>query len=209
MNKIRAELYEIDMSNTVEMSRFYKKHRAYYENLNNALDKMTIEEFIVVKHKYCNALEQEKKYNDALTLLQQCYKLLDRLKNKSSEYYSNLHESTLFWEGVILGRLKKYSESNERFERLIIINPQNEKYQNWYFSNKDWIFKEKVVFWEYTLLAIMISVLLFGKFIFGEFLFYVELPIFILFIFWFIYRTIYRKVIRYREKCNLNNKSIE
>ena len=209
MDKIRTELYKIDMSNAVEMSKFYKKHRTYYENLNNALDKMTIEEFILVKHKYCNALDKEKQYNDALILAQQCYKLLDRLKGKSSEYYSSLHENTLFWEGVMLGRLKKYSESNERFEKLIIINPKNEKYQNWYFSNKDWIFKKKFDFWEYILLAIMIIVLFFGKQIFGKFLFYVELPIFILFIVWFIYRIIYRKIIKYREKNKLKNKSIE
>ena len=152
MDKIRAELYKIDMSNAVEMSKFYQKHKTYYENLNNALDKMTIEEFILVKHKYCNALDKEKQYNDALILTQQCYKLLDRLKGKSSEFYSSLHENTLFWEGVMLGRLKKYSESNERFKKLIIINPQNEKYQNWYFSNKDWIFKKKFDFWEVSLI---------------------------------------------------------
>ena len=209
MDKIRTELYKIDMSNAVEMSKFYKKHKTYYENLNNALDKMTIEEFILVKHKYCNALDKEKQYNDALILTQQCYKLLDRLKGKSSEFYSSLHENTLFWEGVMLGRLKKYSESNERFKELIIINPKNEKYQNWYFSNKDWIFKKKFDFWEYTLFAIMIIVLLFGKQIFGKFLFYVLLSVFILFIVWFIYRVIYRNIIRYREKKKLKKNSIE
>ena len=209
MDKIRTELYKVDMNNAVEMSKFYKKHKTYYENLNNALDKMTIEEFITVKHKYCNALDKENQYNDTLILTQQCYKLLDRLKGKSSEYYNSLHENTLFWEGVMLGRLKKYSESNERFEKLIIINPKNEKYQNWYFSNKDWIFKKKFDFWEYTLIVIMIIVLLFGKLIFGKFHFYVELPVFILFIVWFMYRIIYRNVIRYREKNILKNKSIE
>ncbi len=46
MDKIRTELYKVDMNNAVEMSKFYKKHKTYYENLNNALDKMTIEEFM-------------------------------------------------------------------------------------------------------------------------------------------------------------------
>jgi len=170
---------------------------------------MTIEEFIVVKQKYCNVLDKEKQYNYALILTQQCYKLLDRLKGKSSEYYDKLEENTLFWEGVMLGRLKKYTESNERFEKLIIMNPNNEKYQNWYFSNKDWIFKKKFDFWEYSLLTIMVIMLLFGKQIFGNIFFYLELPVFILFVIWFIYRLIYRKIIRYQEKKKLKKKYIE
>jgi len=206
-DKIRTELHKIDMSNVVEMSKFYKKHKAYYENLNNALDKMTIEEFIVVKQRYCNALDKEEQYNDALLLIRQCYKLLDRLKGKSSEFYDRLEENTLFWEGVMLGRLKKYTESNERFEKLIIIDPKNEKYQNWYFSNKDWIFNKKFDLWEYIFLGIMAFVLLFGKQIFGKILFYVDLPVFILFVVWFIYRVIYRNIIRYREKSKLKNKT--
>lgn len=81
--------------------------------------------------------------------------------------------------------------------------------KNWYFSNKDWIFKKKFNFWEYASSAILVFVLLFGKQIFGQLIFYVELPIFILFVFWFIYRIIYRNIIRYREKNKLKNKTIE
>lgn len=193
MDKIRTELHKIDINNVVEISKFYKKHRTYYENLNNALDKMTLEEFILVKHKYCNALDKQKQFNEASILVEQCYKLLDRLKGKSSEYYLSLQENTLFWDGVILGRLKKYSESNEKFEELIVINPNNDVYQKWYYSNKEWISKKKFDFLEYVLLAIMVFNLLFGKQIFGKQVFYFQVPIVIILVVWFVYRIIYKK----------------
>ena len=202
MDNIRTELYKIDMNNTDEILKFYKKHKAYYENLNKAIDKMTIEEFILVKQKYCVALEKQKQYSEVLIVLEQVYKLLERLKNKSSEHYSVFYEKTLFWEGVVLGRQGKYSESNEGFEKLIVIDPKNERYQDWYFTNKDWIFKKKIDFWEYILLFIMLITVLFGKHIFGKYLLYIDLPLFIIFVCWFIYRFIYRKIIRYREKHN-------
>ena len=107
----------------------------------------------------------------------------------------------MFWEGVVLGRQEKYSESNERFEKLIVIDSKNKKYQDWYFTNKDWIFKKKYDFWEYLLLFIMIIAALFGKQIFGKYLLYFDLPLFIIFICWLIC-FIYRKIIRYREKHN-------
>ncbi|MDD2799130.1 MAG: hypothetical protein PHV20_11105 [Bacteroidales bacterium] len=154
---------------------------------------MTLEEFILVKHKYCNALDKQKQFNEASILVEQCYKLLDRLKGKSSEYYLSLQENTLFWDGVILGRLKKYSESNEKFEELIVINPNNDVYQKWYYSNKEWISKKKFDFLEYVLLAIMVFNLLFGKQIFGKQVFYFQVPIVIILVVWFVYRIIYKK----------------
>ena len=86
MEKITTEWYNFDLYNTDVALKFYKKHKLYYENLNNAIDKMTIEEFIVVKQRYCEALEKMNRYNEAFILLEQVYKLLDRLKNKKSKY---------------------------------------------------------------------------------------------------------------------------
>ena len=202
MDQIRTELYKIDMNNADEILKFYKKHKAYYENLNKAIDKMTIEEFIVVKQKYCVALEKQKQYNEAFIILAQVDKLLGRLKNKSSEYYSDFYENTLFWEGVVLGRQNKYSESNERFGKLIVIDPKNEKYQNWYLTNKEWIFKKKYNLWEYTLLFILLISVLFGKQIFGKYILYIDLPLFLILVGWFTYRVFYRKIIKHREKLN-------
>ena len=42
MEQIRTEFYKIDMNNSDEILKFYKKHKLYYENLNKAIDKMTI-----------------------------------------------------------------------------------------------------------------------------------------------------------------------
>jgi tetratricopeptide (TPR) repeat protein len=201
MDKIRTELYKIDMKNTDEILKFYKKHKTYYENLNKAIDKMTIEEFIVVKQNYCVALEKLKQCSDALIVLEQVYRLLERLKNKSSEYYYDFYEKTLFWEGLVLGRQKKYEESNERFKKLIVIDPKNKIYQDWYLTNKEWMFNKKHDFWEYLLLFIMIIAALFGKQIFGKYLLYFDLPLLLILVCWLIW-FIYRKIIRYREKQN-------
>ena len=146
MEKISTEWYNIDLYDTDVVLKFYKKHKLYYENLNKAIDKTTMEEFIIVKQRYCEALEKMNRFNDAFSILDQVYKLLDRLKNKSSKYYFSLYEKTLFCEGRLLGNQEKYKESNEIFTRLIGIDPKNERYENWYLSNTLWLSSKKSMF---------------------------------------------------------------
>jgi len=196
MEKISTEWYNFDLYNTDVALKFYKKHKLYYENLNNAIDKMTIEEFIVVKQRYCEALEKMNRYNEAFILLEQVYKLLDRLKNKKSKYYHTLYEKTLFYEGLLLGRQEKYKESNEIFIKLIAIDPKNERYENWYLTNIGWLLRNKFNIIEYLILAAFLVTIISGEKLFKENILLVRIIVFVLFIGFFIFKRTYRKLIR-------------
>jgi len=196
MEKISTEWYNFDLYDTDVALKFYKKHKLYYENLNNAIDKMTIEEFIVVKQRYCEALEKMNKYNEALILLEQVYKLLDRLKNKKSKYYNTLYEKTLFFDGLLLGRQEKYNESNEIFKKLIAIDPKNERYENWYLTNKQWVMRKKFNIIEYLILAAFLVTVVQGDKLFDENILLVRIIVFVLFIGFFIFKRTYRKLIK-------------
>jgi tetratricopeptide (TPR) repeat protein len=196
MEQVRTELYKIDMNNSDEILKFYKKHKLYYENLNKAIDKMTIEEFILVKQKYLVALEKQGKYSEASTVLEQVCKLLDRLKNKKSKYYSDFYEKALFYEGLLLGRQEKYAESNEIFKKLIGIDSKNERYQNWYLTNKEWLAKKKISIFEYFVIATFLITILWGNKIFADNMFIVRLVVFILFVILLVIKQFYRKFIK-------------
>ena len=196
MEKISTEWYNFDLYDTDVALKFYKKHKLYYENLNNAIDKMTIEEFIVVKQRYCEALEKMNRYNEAFILLEQVYKLLDRLKNKKSKYYHTLYEKTLFYEGLLLGRQEKYKESNEIFIKLIAIDPKNERYENWYLTNIGWLLRNKFNIIEYLILAAFLVTIISGEKLFEENILLVRIIVFVLFIGFFIFKRTYRKLIK-------------
>ncbi len=196
MGKITTEWYNFDLYDADVALEFYKKHQLYYENLNNAIDKMTIEEFIVVKQRYCEALEKMNRYNEALILLEQIYKLLDRLKNKKSKYYDTFYEKALFCEGLLLGRQEKYKESNEIFKKLIFIDPENERYENWYLTNKEWLANKKISIYEYFVITLFVITILWGNNIFADNMFIVRLVVFILFVVLIVIKRFYRKFIK-------------
>lgn len=196
MGKITTEWYNFDLYNADVALEFYKKHQLYYENLNNAIDKMTIEEFIVVKQRYCEALEKMNRYNEALILLEQIYKLLDRLKNKKSKYYDTFYEKALFCEGLLLGRQEKYKESNEIFKKLIFIDPENERYENWYLTNKEWLANKKISIYEYFVITLFVITILWGNNIFADNMFIVRLVVFVLFVVLIVIKRFYRKFIK-------------
>jgi len=196
MDQIKTEWYKIDMNNSEEILKFYKKHKLYYENLNKAIDKITIEEFILVKHKYCLALEKQSKYNEALIVIEQVYTLLDRLKGKKSKYYSFYYEKALFSEGLLLGRQEKYAESNEIFKKLIVIDSKNERYEDWYLTNKEWLAKKKISIFEYIVISTFLITIFWGDKIFVDNMFLVRVIVSILFIILFIIKRFYRKLIK-------------
>ena len=199
MDQIRTELYKIDMNNPEDILKFYQKHKLCYENLNKAIDKMTIEEFILVKQKYCIALETKNKYSEAIIVLEQVYILLDRLKNKSSRYYSSLYEKTLFWEGIFLGRQEKYTESNEVFKKLILLDPKNEKYEDWYLTNKECLIKNKINVMEYLFSATFFITIVWGDKLFDKNIFIVKLIVFALLISIVTIKQLYRRMIKMPE----------
>ena len=196
MDQIKTEWYKIDMNNSEEILKFYKKHKLYYENLNKAIDKMTIEEFILVKQKYLVALEKQSKYSEASTILEQVCKLLDRLKNKKSEYYSDFYERALFYEALLLGRQEKYAESNEIFKKLIVIDSKNERYEDWYLTNKEWLAKKKISIFEYIVISTFLITIFLGDKIFVDDMFLARVIVSILFIILIIIKRFYRKLIK-------------
>jgi len=196
MDQIKTEWYKIDMNNSEEILKFYKKHKLYYENLNKAIDKITIEEFILVKHKYCLALEKQSKYNEALIVIEQIYTLLDRLKGKKSKYYSFYYEKALFSEGLLLGRQEKYAESNEIFKKLIVIDSKNERYEDWYLTNKEWLAKKKISIFEYIVISTFLITIFLGDKIFVDDMFLARVIVSILFIILIIIKRFYRKLIK-------------
>lgn len=196
MEQISTELYKIDMNNSDEILKFYKKHKLYYENLNKAIDKLTIEEFILVKQKYYIALEKQGKYSEAMIVLEKVYILLDRLKNKKSKYYSDFYEKALFYEGLLLGRQEKYAESNVVFKKLIGIDSKNERYKDWYLTNKEWLMKKKFNLIEYLILAAFIVTLFKGDKLFDENIFIVRIIVFVLFIGFHTFKRTYRRMIK-------------
>ncbi|MDD2994734.1 MAG: hypothetical protein PHP99_00795 [Paludibacter sp.] len=208
MGKITTEWYNFDLYDADVALEFYKKHQLYYENLNNAIDKMTIEEFIVVKQRYCEALEKMNRYNEALTLLKQIYKLLDRLKNKKSKYYDTFYEKALFCEGLLLGRQEKYKESNEIFKKLIFVDPENERYENWYLTNKEWLANKKISIYEYFVITLFVITILWGNNLFADNIFIVRLLVFVLFVVLIVIKRFYRKLIKVpKPEIQQNNKT--
>ncbi|MDD3489156.1 MAG: hypothetical protein PHR62_04635 [Paludibacter sp.] len=208
MGKTTTEWYNFDLYDADVALEFYKKHQLYYENLNNAIDKMTIEEFIVVKQRYCEALEKMNRYNEALTLLEQIYKLLDRLKNKKSKYYDTFYEKALFCEGLLLGRQEKYKESNEIFKKLIFVDPENERYENWYLTNKEWLANKKISIYEYFVITLFVITILWGNNLFADNIFIVRLLVFVLFVVLIVIKRFYRKLIKVpKPEIQQNNKT--
>lgn len=208
MGKITTEWYNFDLYDADVALEFYKEHQLYYENLNNAIDKMTIEEFIVVKQRYCEALEKMNRYNEALILLEQIYMLLDRLKNKKSKYYDTFYEKALFCEGLLLGRQEKYKESNEIFKKLIFIDPENERYENWYLTNKEWLANKKISIYEYFVITLFVITILWGNNIFADNMFIVRLLVFVLFVVLIVIKRFYRKLIKVpKPEIQQNNKT--
>ncbi len=208
MGKITTEWYNFDLYDADVALEFYKKHQLYYENLNNAIDKMTIEEFIVVKQRYCEALEKMNRYNEALILLEQIYKLLDRLKNKKSKYYDTFYEKALFCEGLLLGRQEKYKESNEIFKKLIFVDPENERYENWYLTNKEWLANKKISIYEYFVITLFVITILWGNNLFADNIFIVRLLVFVLFVVLIVIKRFYRKLIKVpKPEIQQNNKT--
>ncbi len=201
MDSIIEKSYDVDLNDSDEIIKFYSENRLYFDNFDIITDIETIEEIIYIKQKYTEAIERKAHYSDARIILEHIFILLEKVKDESLNYKSD-YERALFYEGVVLGRQEKYSESNERFKKLIVLDPKNERYQNWYLTNKEWLFKKRFGFWEYILLFVMAITVLFGRQIFGKNLIYVDIPVFVIFLCWFSYSFIYRKIIKHRERFN-------
>jgi len=114
----------------------YEENIEFFNNLLKNGHKEDIEFVIPIKmYHYADPLNQTGNYSKALTVLTEIEEDIEKLKGQSKRYNQFL-EGVTFLKGVCLARLKKYKESNIEFTKLLKKNPTNDRYINWYKSNK-------------------------------------------------------------------------
>jgi len=192
MDSIIEKSRKIDKDYSEEIIEFYRENQSYFDNFDSISEIETIEEIILIKQKYCEALTSKDHYKEVTLILKQIFILLDKIKINSQKYDS-YYERALFYEGIVLGRQHKYSESNLNFKELIIIDPKNGSYNNWYQSNRKKIFDDRLSLAEDIVMIMTFFITLFGNYIFGHFNFQIMIFVFVLFIGTFSYTHLYRK----------------
>ena len=192
MDSIIEKSRKIDKDYSEEIIEFYRENQSYFDNFDSISEIETIEEIILIKQKYCEALTSKDHYKEVTLILKQIFILLDKIKINSQKYDS-YYERALFYESIVLGRQHKYSESNLKFKELIIIDPKNESYNNWYQSNRKKIFDDRLSLAEDIVMIMTFFITLFGNYIFGHFNFQIMIFVFVLFIGTFSYTHLYRK----------------
>lgn len=85
--------------------------------------------------KYADPLGQSGQYAKALRVLGEVERDLPKLRGRSN-WYDQYNESLTFLTAVNLARLKRYSDSNSLFLKLLAGKRSNENYENWYRSNR-------------------------------------------------------------------------
>ena len=194
MESIIEKSRSIDKNFSEEIIEFYRENQSYFDNLDNINEIVTIEEIILIKQKYCEALESKAHYKELTVILKQIFMLLTKIKGKSQEY-DNYYERALFYEGILLGRQKKYSQSNHRFKELLIQYPGNDSYNNWYQSNKKKSYDSILSLCEDIVMILTVFTTLLGRYVFGRTNYIVLIVVLVLFIGTFLYTRVLRKKI--------------
>lgn len=192
------------MDNIIEKSRninkdfredileFYHENQSYFDSFDNINEIETIEEIILIKQKYCEAIENKAHYKEATVVLKHIFILLTKIKNKSQKYESYF-ETALFYQGLVLARQERYSQSNHKFKELLIINPLNETYRSWYQSNKNKIFDRRLSLSKSIVLIATVFTTLFGNYVFVHLNFQITIFVFVLLIATYSFPYLYRK----------------
>ncbi len=134
----KAELQDLFYSTQEEWKyiQLYEENIVYFNGLLQTGRVDEIEFVLPIKLlKYADPLNKTGNYSKALNVLEEVDRDLTKLKGKSKEYKS-YKEFMTFLKGVCLGRLKHYKSSNREFRKLLTVNPDNEKYLDWYRSNQ-------------------------------------------------------------------------
>ena len=136
-------------------------------------------------------------------MLEHIFVLLDKLKGNSEEY-DYYYERALFYDGVILGRQKKYKESNAIFKRLIVIDPKNENYQDWLDTNIERIINKKLDVFYYIIPAIWGFTLVTKEKYVGKFHLTIEIFLFVIMIGIYVYQRYIQTIIREKRRKRTN-----
>ena len=192
MDSIIEKSLSINMNYTDEIMAFYRENQSYFDNFDNINEVETIEEIILIKQKYCEALESKAHYRELIVVLKHIFILLTKIKSKSQKH-DIYYERALFYEGIVLERQKKYSQSNHRFKELLIIDPANDTYKNWYQSNKEKNLDNSKSSIEDIAVFIIVFTSLLGSYIFGKAYTTILLIGFVLYIGTFFYTRVIKK----------------
>jgi len=184
----------INKNNAEDIIEFYLENQSYFDNFDSISETDTIEEIIFIKQKYCEALESKAHYKELTVILKQIFILLTKIKSKSQKY-DNYYERALFYEGIVLGRQNKYVQSNHKFKELLIIDPINETYKNWFQSNKEKNYDNMKSSLEDIVIYIIVFTTLLGSYLFGNTYRIILIVVFVLFIGTFVYTRVIRKKI--------------
>ena len=194
MDRIIEKSRNINKNNAEDIIEFYLENQSYFDNFDSISETDTIEEIILIKQKYCEALESKAHYKELTVILKQIFILLTKIKRKSQKY-DNYYERALFYEGIVLGRQNKYVQSNHKFKELLIIDPINETYKNWFQSNKEKNYDNMKSSLEDIVIYIIVFTTLLGSYIFGNTYRIILIVVFVLFIGTFVYTRVIRKKI--------------
>jgi len=194
MDRIIEKSRNINKNNAEDIIEFYLENQSYFDNFDSISETDTIEEIIFIKQKYCEALESKAHYKELTVILKQIFILLTKIKRKSQKY-DNYYERALFYEGIVLGRQNKYVQSNHKFKELLIIDPINETYKNWFQSNKEKNYDNMKSSLEDIVIYIIVFTTLLGSYIFGNTYRIILIVVFVLFIGTFVYTRVIRKKI--------------
>lgn len=192
MDSIIEKSRNINKNFTEDIIEFYRENQSYFDNFDNINEIETIEEIILIKQKYCEALESKAHYKELSVVLKHIFILLSKIKNKSQKHDS-YYERALFYEGIVFGRQEKYSQSNHRFRELLIIDPTNETYKNWYQSNKEKNLDKAKISLEDIVVFIFVFITLLGSYIFGKIYTTILIIGVVLFVGTFVYTRVIRK----------------
>ena len=194
MDRIIEKSRNINKNNAEDIIEFYLENQSYFDNFDSISETDTIEEIIFIKQKYCEALESKAHYKELTVILKQIFILLTKIKSKSQKY-DNYYERALFYEGIVLGRQNKYVQSNHKFKELLIIDPINETYKNWFQSNKAKNYDNMKSSLEDIVIYIIVFTTLLGSYLFGNTYRIILIVVFVLFIGTFVYTRVIRKKI--------------
>ena len=194
MDRIIEKSRNINKNNAEDIIEFYLENQSYFDNFDSISETDTIEEIIFIKQKYCEALESKAHYKELTVILKQIFILLTKIKSKSQKY-DNYYERALFYEGIVLGRQNKYIQSNHKFKELLIIDPINETYKNWFQSNKEKNYDNMKSSLEDIVIYIIVFTTLLGSYLFGNTYRTILIVVFVLFIGTFVYTRVIRKKI--------------
>ena len=151
-SKAKIQTFFDSQHENIQYIEKYEENIEFFNNLLKNGHKEDIEFVIPIKmYHYADPLNQTGNYSKALTVLTEIEEDIEKLKGQSKRYNQFL-EGVTFLKGVCLARLKKYKESNIEFTKLLKKNPTNDRYINWYKSNK----KNEIdrLFWIFLILGL-------------------------------------------------------